>query len=84
MEGKNTYIIKVSHSEPQIVDTKKVFYTPCLVVNSPRVEASPSRKFFKKKTHLECILTEKIKRRESFENVYKVLTKARMGQIAEG
>jgi hypothetical protein len=83
MEAATIYKVTISNSEPQIVDMKKVYYTHNLMVKSPRVESSPSRKFIKKKSSLESVLTEKMKQRESFDNIYEVLVKSRRSQTAE-
>ena len=75
MEDKKSYVLTVNFSEPQIVDMKKVFYTPCIIIKSPRQQPSPSRLVSKKSNKLEVILTEQIKRRETFEEVYEVFSK---------
>jgi hypothetical protein len=74
MESQRIYILTVTNSEPQVVDMKRVHYTPCQSVKSPRIETSPSRKIVRKKSSVEILLTEQIKRRESFDKIYEVLS----------
>ncbi len=74
MESQRIYILTVTNSEPQVVDMKRVHYTPCHAVKSPRIEQSPSRKIVRKKSSVEILLTEQIKRRESFDKIYEVLS----------
>jgi|LauGreDrversion4_2_1035121.scaffolds.fasta_scaffold449594_3 hypothetical protein len=75
MESQRIYLLTVTHSEPQVVDMKRVHYTPCEGVKSPRIDSSPMRKIVRKKSSIEILLTEQIKRRESFDKVYEVFSK---------